>query len=144
VPSAARGVDVNAILAANLFGTSSTSSAPVAALPLSLLGTFARAASAYGYAVIKTGATDAEQLYVVGSTLPGGGVLREVYTDHVVVEQNGIMAMLPLQKPQAGAALFMASAQPSDTTASMTLDHSYDRSQEPASVSQKTIEAPAT
>jgi general secretion pathway protein C len=97
----AAGVDANEILQAHVFGAAQLSGpagdVQVTRVPLILAGTLAVKDPTQGLAIVGETA-QAGKLYAVGAVLPGGVRLREVYTDHVVLEHDGVLEMLTLPR----------------------------------------------
>jgi general secretion pathway protein C len=85
------GMSVANIIAGHLFGAAEPEAGPAekTALPLELMGTFAAADPTTGMAFLREGAAAPQHFYRVGDTLPGGGVLREVYRSRIVFARNG-------------------------------------------------------
>jgi type II secretory pathway component PulC len=108
----ARTVDIELLTNAHLFGQASpaTSAAPDSAPApaiLVLTGVIASEDPAHGMGIL--GASPlAAKLYAVGDSLPGGGLLRSVYPDHVLFERDGAVQTLYLQKRSAVAAISAA------------------------------------
>jgi general secretion pathway protein C len=105
--SAGARFEVNDILQAHPFGTAPL--APGAAgevqatrVPLILAGTLAVKDPAQGLAIVGETAQSGK-LYAVGAMLPGGVRLHEVYTDHIVVERDGVLELLALPRKFNGA-----------------------------------------
>jgi type II secretory pathway component PulC len=84
-------LDVGQIMGAHLFGQAEADPTQVAptSLPLQLVGTWADADPQQGMAFVREGEGGPQQLYRVGQSLPGGGVLREVYARSIVFERDG-------------------------------------------------------
>ena len=75
--------------------------APISRLNLNLKGVFAATPAEASLAIISSGYKD-ELLYSIGETLPGGAVLKEVYSDRVIIDRNGSLEtlVLPLDEAQ--------------------------------------------
>ncbi len=93
-------VDVNAILASNLFGAAESGGAQVAEapavatqLPLELLGVFVADRPENSAAIIAQRGKPG-QLYTVGEDVPGNAALLEVHPTHVVLRRAGIRETL--------------------------------------------------
>jgi general secretion pathway protein C len=101
------GVDIPAVLRANLFGMSQAvagiGSAPVTSMALVLAGVFADADEKRGFAMLGTSTADIK-FYRVGDTLPGGARLHAVQLDRVLVDRGGAIEAL-LLPPRTGALL---------------------------------------
>lgn len=90
--------------AARLFGTpilsggeASAVAPPISTQGLTLVGVLAAADPKVGQAIIgEAGA--AARVYAVGSTLPGGSRLAEVYPDRVILDRGGSFETLPLPR----------------------------------------------
>lgn len=85
------GLSVAGIVAGHLFGMAEPAAgqAEKTALPLELVGTFAAAEPTSGMAFLREGPGAPQHFYRVGDTLPGGGVLREVYRTRIVFARDG-------------------------------------------------------
>jgi hypothetical protein len=96
------GMSVASIIAGHLFGAAEPETGPAGktALPLELMGTFAAADPTTGMAFLREGPAAPQHFYRVGDTLPGGGVLREVYRTRIVFAREGRMEELSF--PQRG------------------------------------------
>jgi general secretion pathway protein C len=90
------GLSVATIIAGHLFGAAQPEAGPPerTALPLELMGTFAALDPATGMAFLREGPGGPQQFYRVGETLPGGGVLREIYSTRIVFAREGRMEEL--------------------------------------------------
>jgi general secretion pathway protein C len=95
----AHPLDVNSIIAAQLFGT--TVQDPTAArpttIPLVLTGVIAGSSPQSGLAIIGQNAAGT-RVYAVGDMIVGGVKLHSVYSDHVVVEREGQLESLALPR----------------------------------------------
>jgi general secretion pathway protein C len=98
--------DENALARAHLFGAAEVAGnagaeAQATRVPLILAGTLAVRDPTQGLAIV--GATaQAGKLYAVGSVLPGGVKLHEVYADHIVLEHDGVLETLSLPRQFTG------------------------------------------
>jgi general secretion pathway protein C len=114
---------------AHLFGTALTQAsgdpgaAPATNLNLVLAGTLAGADPANGWAIIGETAQNA-RLYGVGSTLPGGVRLREVYVDRVILDRGGRLESLPLPRLAGGAGTMPVAYSPSSASSPVSTDSS--------------------
>jgi len=105
------------IAALHLFGTTSsaptaptaTIEAPPTRLNLTLRGLLASAIPEQARAIIA--ADGKERLYATGDALPGGASVKEIHTDHVILERAGRLETLGLPKERA-----MASTKPAPAT----------------------------
>lgn len=111
-----RGDLVHQIVAANLFGVMAPEAdstlvhvRPGASVEgLALHGILSNPEGG-GYAVISGGeAADVPKLYSLGDKLPGGGVLRKIRVDHVIVDIGRNLENLYLRAPDAGRAASVA------------------------------------
>ncbi|HEX2138105.1 MAG TPA: type II secretion system protein GspC [Woeseiaceae bacterium] len=116
-PSAAGGVDVQAIAAAHLFGRADPAAAPTAAPPpqevhedlaetrlnLSLRGTIAATEGEGSMAIIAAQGRD-ETVYAISDTVLPGTTLHAVYPDRVILNRGGALEALKLPKefPEGG------------------------------------------
>lgn len=85
------------ILDANLFGVVPSQAATAQPLPdLKLTGMLATSDPAFGWAFIQEG-TSGITVYAAGTRLKSGALLRKIYLDRAVVEENGVLHTLPLE-----------------------------------------------
>lgn len=117
VPPPPPAANLNALMAAHLFGTAAAdvangADAPRTNVPLVLAGTLAVRDPKAGLAIIGESAQTGH-VYAVGATLPGGVRLHEVYTDRVVLDRGGALESLPLPRTAlAGRPARVAGAEP--------------------------------
>jgi general secretion pathway protein C len=121
------GLSVANIIAGHLFGAAEPEAGPAGktALPLELMGTFAAADPTTGMAFLREGPAAPQRFYRVGETLPGGGVLREVYRTRIVFAREGRMEELAFPErrlafaaPPSLAAVSVVSADATEIPAS--------------------------
>jgi len=115
------------IAAGHVFGVV-TEDRPASGMSLELRGTLALADAAEGLGIIAERG-GAEHLYAVGAGLPGGGFLRGVYVDHVVVGRGATLETLALPRGGLGGqGLRVADATllPPDIAAPTKRTHKYD------------------
>lgn len=95
-------VDINRIVARNLFGvadasapaaTQQTAMAVATRLPLELQGVFVADASEDSAAIVAQKGRPG-MLYVVGQKMPGNAELVEVHADHIVLRRAGVLETL--------------------------------------------------
>lgn len=91
------------LTSANIFGVSGRSApqqskAPETRLNLTLKGVLAAKPMNLGSAIIAQGRTGKEKTYGVGDKLPGGVRIKEIHPEYVVLERNGQLETLKLQK----------------------------------------------
>lgn len=112
MPSASRPVSstsqspqnrVRQLAAANLFGSAQVKSvqpatAPETKLNLTLRGVLAATPMELASAIIAQGKAGREDIYSVGDRLPGGVLVKEIHAEHVMLERNGRLETLKLQK----------------------------------------------
>lgn len=112
VPAASRPVSSNLqnpqnrirqLAAANLFGTAQdkkvqAETAPETKLNLTLKGVLAAVPMELASAIISQGKAGKEDIYSVGDRLPGGVLVKEIHAEHVMLERNGRLETLKLQK----------------------------------------------
>jgi general secretion pathway protein C len=102
-----KGVDVQAIANAHLFGTArvetsvNPADAPQTQLNLVLAGTWAAEDPAAGFAFIGESANNA-RMYAVGKVVRGGTTLNAVYPDRVTLDTGGRLETLTLPRLSAG------------------------------------------
>jgi general secretion pathway protein C len=105
-----RGIDVQAIVNAHLFGlpqaeTKASEDAPQTQMNLVLSAVFAADDPAKGLAIIGESAQTAK-VYAVGATVRSGTRLHEVYSDRVILDRGGQLEALLLPKQNtAGLAI---------------------------------------
>jgi general secretion pathway protein C len=95
-------IDVPAIQAAQLFGTSTVAppdpaEAPVTTLSLVLIGVMAGEDPSKGYAILGPSAA-AAKVYAAGNTVPGGARIANIYPDRVVLDRGGQLETLPMPR----------------------------------------------
>lgn len=111
------------LTAANIFGAAqSTASqkptkAPETRLNLTLKGVLAAKPMEMASAIIAQGRSGKEDIYSVGDKMQGGVLIKEIHPDHVVLERNGRLETLKLQKV-SGVSLQGSSARPEKSTRS--------------------------
>lgn len=94
----------NQLTSANIFGVSekanvqSAAKAPETKLNLTLKGVLAATPMERASAIIAQGKAGQEDIYGVGDKMPGGVLIKEIHPDYVVLERNGQMEILKLQK----------------------------------------------
>lgn len=114
-------IDLNAILASNLFGTAeagdrAVEAAPAVAtrLPLELLGVFVADDAGNSAAIISQRGRQGI-LYTIGQDVPGNATLVDVASDHVVLRRAGVRETLHFPSPaEAIAARSRLPAEPLD------------------------------
>jgi len=111
-PERAAAIDLNRILAAQLFGTYQPPANPAAAaletapetqLNLTLLGIFADAHDVKGSRALIGNGND-EKPYAVGDEVARGVILKAIFADRVVLSRNGRLETLRLDKDRASSA----------------------------------------
>jgi general secretion pathway protein C len=89
---------------ANIFGLSEKvvvqkqAKVPETKLNLSLKGVLAARPMERASAIIAQGKSGKEDIYSVGDRIPGGVLIKEIHPEHVVLERNGRLETLKLQK----------------------------------------------
>lgn len=89
---------------ANIFGVSQSpvtqkaAKAPETRLNLTLKGVLAAKPMKMASAIIAKGKSGKEDIYSVGDKMQGGVVIKEIHPDHVILERNGRLETLKLQK----------------------------------------------
>ena len=109
--------DVEAIVAAHMFGVADETAVELAPTPeenenlsdtrltnLSLKGTVASQIKEYSVAVIADGNNE-EKVYAIGDAIGSSAKLHAVYADRVVLNENGVLTNLKLPKDFAEAAV---------------------------------------
>ena len=106
-PPAQQRLDLQGLLAANLFGTANplagSATAPLSQAPLVLAGVIADADPARGLALVGSSAADVH-LVKVGGALPGGGTLAQVQRDRILINTGAGFEALLLPRQTAPAA----------------------------------------
>lgn len=117
VAAARKGIDVQAIATAHLFGTpqaeqTAPEDAPATQINLVLSAVFAANDPTKGLAVIGE-SPQAAKVYAVGATVRPGTRLHSVYLDRVILDRNGNLETLSLPRPStAGIAITRSAAAP--------------------------------
>ncbi len=114
---AAASSDVQAVVAAHMFGVADETDMELAPTPeendnlsdtrltnLSLKGTVASQIREYSVAIIADGNND-EKVYAIDDAIGSGAKLHAVYADRVVLNENGVLTNLKLPKDFAAAAV---------------------------------------
>jgi general secretion pathway protein C len=112
-PTRRKGIDIQAIVNAKLFGSPQSTEptqgpAPETQLNLVLSGVFATNEPNRGYAIIGESAQQAK-LFSVGDSVRSGTRLHAVYADRVILDRGGALETLALPKRQ-GAPIAMTQA----------------------------------
>ncbi|MFM1885241.1 MAG: hypothetical protein RL026_398 [Pseudomonadota bacterium] len=106
-PAITPPLDIEALLAARLFGDEAAAPASMVAeatqLPLVLAGILADRDPARGVAIVGETAA-AARVFRVGDSLPGGVRLQAVNPDHVVLDRGGRLETLRLPRQSSAAA----------------------------------------
>lgn len=116
------------LTSANIFGVSEKAvsqkqtKAPVTKLNLSLKGVLAADPMARASAIIAQGKSGKEDIYSVGDRVPGGVLIKEIHPEHVLLERNGQLETLQLEKI-SGVDGFKSTGK-SRNTGSLSLDRS--------------------
>jgi len=114
----------NKLTAANIFGASDKAvaqkpeKAPETKLNLTLKGVLAATPMELASAIIAKGRTGKEDIFSVGDKMPGGILIKEIHPEHVVLERNGRLETLKLQKVSGIATLGRTSSRSSLSAAS--------------------------
>lgn len=88
----------------NIFGVSEKAAVqkqakvPETKLNLTLKGVLAAVPMEMASAIIAQGKSGKEDIYGIGDKIPGGVLIKEIHPDHVVLERNGRLETLRLQK----------------------------------------------
>lgn len=130
-----RQVDVDELVAAELFGSASVAEtvdseteAPDSTAALKLLGVFASDNAKNASAIIGE-ASGGQSVVFVGEAVPGGyGTLKEVFRDRVVIDRGGRLETLRMEDltAQLGDLSGGAEAKPAEAAAPRTLDKRKD------------------
>ncbi len=95
----------------NIFGVSKTAvvqkqtKVPETRLNLTLKGLLAATPMTFASAIIAKGKNGKEEVYSIGDKMPGGILIKEIHTDHVLLDRNGNLEKLMLQKESGGVKL---------------------------------------
>ena len=104
VKNQAQQNNFNKLTSANVFGVSKKAAvqkqtkAPETRLNLVLKGVLAATPMEMASAIIAQGKNGKESVYSVGDKMPGGVTVREIYPEYVMLERNGRLETLKLQK----------------------------------------------
>ncbi len=140
VPSANSGADKNAgntqksqqqtfrtLAGAHLFGVAQTQSAQVSAekapdtkLNLVLRGILTASETQMASAIIAQGANGQEETYGINDKMPGGITLREIHAEHVIIERQGQLETLRMEKDEGGDLISAPVARPQSSTSTMS------------------------
>jgi general secretion pathway protein C len=95
-------INLSTITSAHLFGVAGASAdgdsnAPKTALQLVLAGVLATPDPEHGQAILGPAVTSAK-LYSTGASIPGGARLKSVYSDRVLLDNNGLVEALYLPR----------------------------------------------
>jgi len=102
------------LTSANLFGVSEKAvvqkqdKVPETRLNLTLKGLLAATPMEMGSAIIAKGKNGKEDVFSVGDKMPGGILIKEIHADHVLLERNGRLEKLMLQKDSGAVNLTSA------------------------------------
>ncbi len=94
----------NKLTTANIFGVSDKAvpqkqiKVPETKLNLTLKGVLAAKPMARASAIIAKGKSGKEDIFSVGDKMPGGILIKEIHPEYVVLERNGRLETLKLQK----------------------------------------------
>ena len=106
------------LTSANIFGVSEKavvqqpSKAPETKLNLTLKGVLAATPMEMASAIIAQGKSGQEEIYSIGDRMPGNVLIREIHPEYVVLERNGRLETLKLQKISGVAGLETKSSSP--------------------------------
>ena len=99
-----------ALTGAHLFGVTKTTTAlaktslaPETKLNLVLKGVLANDNMAMASAIIARGANSKEEIYGTGDKIPGGITLKEIHPEHVILERQGQLETLRMQKDKGSS-----------------------------------------
>lgn len=79
----------------HLFGIAADTSIPQSTLDLKLVGLYAAPNDSQSEAIIAD-ATNAQNIYKVGATLPGGATIKQILPNCVIIDYNGHLQRLVL------------------------------------------------
>jgi len=94
----------NKLTMANIFGVSNKAvpqkqlKVPETKLDLTLKGVLAAKPMSRASAIIAKGKSGKEDIFSVGDKMPGGILIKEIYPEYVVLERNGRLETLKLQR----------------------------------------------
>lgn len=104
---ASSGLDLQAVLDANLMGSAPPADAAAATpteLALKLRAVFASGDPRSGSAIVEAEGGQPARNYRPGDALPGGATLAEVHSDHIVLEREGHRETLAFPLPGSSGA----------------------------------------
>lgn len=94
---------------AHLFGTAetkttvSTDKLPETKLNLVLKGVLSAGTTAMASAIIAQGKNGKEEIYGIGDKIPGGITLKEIHPEHIILERQGRLETLRLEKSKGSS-----------------------------------------
>jgi len=115
INNATQSSSFNNLTTSNIFGVSEKQAAPVQTevpetrLNLTLKGLLSAMPMELASAIIAKGKNGKEEIFSVGDKMPGGILIKEINVDHVVIERNGKLEKLMLQKESGDVSLISTS-----------------------------------
>ncbi|MDT8451197.1 MAG: type II secretion system protein GspC [Gammaproteobacteria bacterium] len=139
-PSANSGTDKNAdnaqksqqqafrsLTSAHLFGVAqnqgpqmSAEKAPDTKLNLVLRGILTAGETQMASAIIARGANGQEEIYGIDDKMPGGITLREIHAQHVIIERQGQLETLRMEKDEGDDLISAPVGRPQSSTSTMS------------------------
>ena len=108
---------------AHLFGTAETKTAAVSTdklpetkLNLVLKGVLAAGTTALASAIIAQGKNGKEEIYGIGDKIPGGITLKEIHPEHIILERQGRLETLRLEKSKGADLTYTRNMRPSSAS----------------------------
>ena len=131
---------------AHLFGTAKTKTATVSTdklpetkLNLVLKGVLAAGAPEIASAIIARGKRGKEEIYSIGDKIPGGITLKEIHPEHIILERQGQLETLRLEKSKGSGLTSTSNMRPSSASTISTAS-----SQKLKDIRRDIIKNPAT
>lgn len=115
------------LTSAHLFGVAQSQSVQVSAekapdtkLNLVLRGILTAGEAQMASAIIAQGASGQEETYGINDKMPGGITLREIHAEHVIIERQGQLETLRMEKDQGDDLIAAPVARPQSSTSTMS------------------------
>ena len=115
------------LTSAHLFGVAQSQSVQVSAekapdtkLNLVLRGILTAGEAQMASAIIAQGASGQEETYGINDKMPGGITLREIHAEHVIIERQGQLETLRMEKDQGDDLISAPVARPQSSTSTMS------------------------
>jgi general secretion pathway protein C len=119
--------DFRQLSSAHLFGVAetkkvrnSTEKMPETKLNLVLRGVLSAGTTEMASAIIAQGANGNEEIYGINDKIPGGITLKEIFPDHVILERQGQLETLRLEKDSGSDSILSPVDQPQSSASTMS------------------------